>query len=76
MNRLTSRQALRWWILLGAIGGACIPFVTRQASGAPLTGRDLWAGDAALTVSVSAGYGALAAWAIAALIGHFRRTRA
>jgi hypothetical protein len=66
----------RWsWILLGALLGACVPFISHSISGTQLHPDDIRAGYGALSVTVHAGYGALAAWALAALVNYLRGPR-
>lgn len=63
------------WIIAGAIIGALIPYLAQAGLGAPATATELRDDYSAVSVLVRAAYGALAGWAISALIAHFRRRR-
>lgn len=70
-----AKRVLVLWIFLGALLGACAPFISHRISGARLSLDDIRAGRGALAIAVHAGYGALAAWALAALASYVRGPR-
>lgn len=76
---MTRERTPRWFriglIVLGAIAGALLPFVTHGASSPRFTDIDEQLGYAAFAVFVNGAYGALAGWAVGALISHLRGER-
>ena len=60
-------------IAVGALAGALLPFVTHESSSPAFTDIEARLGWGALAILANALFGALAGWAIGALIRHFWR---
>ena len=58
-------------ILIGALGGAPLPFRTHEASNGRFTGMEARTGLGASAILVNALFGAVAGWAVGVLILHF-----
>lgn len=58
-------------IVLGTIGGAFLPFLTHEAASPRFTDIEARIGFGAVSVLINAAFGALAGWAIAAILTYF-----
>lgn len=67
---MSERRRLRLVLIcLGALGGVAIPFVAHRVPSETADGRSM--GATALAVVVCGAFGALAGWALGALVDHF-----
>lgn len=64
---MAERSRMRFILIgLGALGGMAVPFVAHRVQSAAIDGRSL--GVTALAVVVNGAFGALAGWALGALV--------
>lgn len=76
---MTRDMAYRWFritlIVLGAIAGAILPFVTHGGSSPRFTDIEARMGYGAFAALVNGAYGALAGWAVGELASYILRRR-
>ena len=70
-RRPTTRVLHGALIFIGALAGAALPFLTHEVSNARFTDIEARIGFGAGAILVNALFGAVAGWAVGALILHF-----